>query len=56
MYKEKSDSEPEVEESQCTHEEDLVKEEKEEKEKQPAPKRKNKTFHYLIKDAKRNKR
>ena len=41
MYEEKNNSEPEVEQSQCTPEEDLIKEEKEEKEKQRAPKRKN---------------
>ena len=54
IYEQKSDSEPEIEESQCTPEEDLIEEEKEEK-KQPALKRTNKIFDYLNKDAKRNK-
>ena len=54
IYEQKSDSEPEIEESQYTPEEDLIEEEKEEK-KQPALKRANKIFDYLNKDAKRNK-
>ena len=54
IYEQKSDSEPEIEESQYTPEEDLIEEEKEEK-KQPALKRTNKIFDYLNKDAKRNK-
>ena len=47
MYEEESDSEAEVEESQYVPVEET---------KQPVPKRKNKIFDYLNKDAKRNKR
>ena len=56
MYEEKSESKPEVDESQCTPEEKLMEEEKEEEKTQPAPIIKNKTFEYLNKDVKRKKR
>ena len=56
MYEEKSESKPEVDESQYTPEEEFIEEEKEEEKKQPALIKKNKTFEYLNKDAKRNKR
>ena len=54
VYEEESDSEPEAEESQYIPEEEHIEQEKEQK--QQAPKRKNKIFEYLNKDAKRNKR
>ena len=54
IYEQNSDSEPEIEESQYTPEDDLIEGEKEEK-KQPALKRTNKIFNYLNKDATRNK-
>ena len=56
MYEEESDSEAEVEESQYVPVEEFIEEGKEEETKQPVPKRKNKIFDYLNKDAKRNKR
>ena len=57
MYEEETDSEPEVEESQYTPEDEFIEEEEEKpkEQKQQAPKRKNKIFDYLNKDAKRNK-
>ena len=55
MYEEESDSKPEIEESQFAPEEEFIEEEKEEKTKQSPPKRKNRIFDYLNKDAKRNK-
>ena len=54
IYEQKNDSEPEIEESQYTPEEDLIEKEKEKKI-QPAVKRTNKIFDYLNKDAKRNR-
>ena len=56
MYEEKSESKPEVDESQYTPEEKFMEEEKKRKKKQPAPIIKNKTFEYLNKDVKRKKR
>ena len=56
VYEEKSESKPEVDESQCTPEEKFMEEEKKRKKKQPAPIIKNKTFEYLNKDVKRKKR
>ena len=56
VYEEESDSEAEVEESQYVPVEEFIEEGKEEETKQPVPKRKNKIFDYLNKDAKRNKR
>ena len=56
MYKEETDIE--LEESQYTPEDEFIEEEQEEKpkeQKQQVPKRKNKIFYYLNKDAKRNK-
>ena len=56
MYEEESDSKPEIEESQFAPEEEFIEDEKEEeKTKQSPPKRKNRIFDYLNKDAKRNK-
>ena len=56
MYEEESDSKPEIEESQFAPEEEFIEEEKEEeKTKQSPPKRKNRIFDYLNKDAKRSK-
>ena len=58
MYEEETDSEPEVEESQYTPEDEFIEEEEEKpkEQKQQAPERKNKILDYLNKDAKRNKR
>ena len=57
MYKEETGGEPEAEENQYTPEDEFIEEEEKPKEqKQEAPKRKNKVFNYLNKDAKRNKR
>ena len=56
MYKEESDSEPEVDESEYVPEETEEETEKPKTEiKQPAQKRKNNIFEYLNNDAKRNK-
>ena len=57
IYEEGSDSEPELEESQCGPEEPEEKIEKPKLEKKQATqKRKNNIFDYLNNDAKRNKR
>ena len=56
MYEEKSESKPEVDESQYTPEEEFMEEKKQEEIKQAAPIIKNKIFEYLNEDAKRNKR
>ena len=56
VYEEESDSEPEVEESQYVPEEEPIEQEIEQKQEPRAPKRKNRVFEYLNKDAKRNKR
>ena len=57
MYEEETGGEPEAEENQYTPEDEFIEEEEKPKEqKQEAPKRKNKVFNYLNKDAKRNKR
>ena len=55
MYEEKTDSEPEIEESQYVPEEEEDIEEQQKEVKQPPQKRNNKIFDYLNKDAKRNK-
>ena len=56
MHEEETDSEPELEESQYTLEDEFIEEEEEKpkEQKQQAPKGKNKIFSYLNKDAKRN--
>ena len=55
IYKEESDSEPEIEEGQYVHKEEEDIEEEKKEVKQLPQKRKNKIFNYLNKDAKRNK-
>ena len=56
MYKEETDSEPEAGENQYTPKDKFIEEEEKPKEqKEQAPKRKNKIFDYLNKDAKRIK-
>ena len=48
MYEEETDSEPHVEESQYTTEDEFIEEEEKPKEqKQQVPKQKNKMFDYL---------
>ena len=56
VYEEKADSEPEAEESQYVPEDETIEQEKEKEQIQLPPKRKNKIFEYLNKDAKNHKR
>ena len=58
MYEEETHSEPEVEESQHTPEDEFIEEEEKPKEHKNNKhlNEKNKIFDYLNKDAKRNKR
>ena len=55
VYAEERDSEPAIEQNQYVPKEDKDIEEEEKEVKQTAPKRRNKRFDYLNKDAKRNK-